>query len=251
MREGFQNARPSACKVCGNSGVAIAGIVDFNRVKANPPPFEPAGVGVEYWQCAGCGFAWAPGFDNWTDDLFLKEIYNEGLARIEPLDNAVQRAGNVIPLVRRFVDHAGCRNILDFGCGPGVLIERLRHDGLAAAGYDRFYPGYSERPKERFDLVTCFEVMEHVNDIDQTIDEMASFLAPDGILLIGTFLTSQPLDVNWWYCSPRSGHIAFWTFSALSKVFNRRKLNVASDGKMFHFVFPDSAKHKMQAVFGG
>ena len=139
---------------------------------------------------------------------------------------------------------------MDYGCGPGVLIEKMRSSGVDAIGYDRFYAGFQTPPTGVFDVVTCFEVLEHVNRIDQTLDDIVRYLAPDGLLILGTFLTAVPMRTDWWYCSPRSGHISFWTFRALSQVFNQRKLNVASDGQVFHFVFSDAAKWKINQVFG-
>ena len=46
---------PQSCKVCGKTALRLAGQVDFNRVDVFPPPFEAAGIAVEYWQCDACG----------------------------------------------------------------------------------------------------------------------------------------------------------------------------------------------------
>ncbi len=241
---------PKSCKVCGRLELRLAGQVDFNRVDLVPPPFPAAGIPVEYWQCESCGFAWAPAFDDWSEAHFARFIYNEDIVLVETPENAAARCANIAAILRVwFGDYPSTTRFLDYGCGPGLLVEAQRSAGFSADGYDRFNPCFAARPQGPFDVITCFEVMEHINAIDPTVDDMLSFLAPAGMLVLGTFLAARPMAGDWWYCSPRAGHISFWTFPALSMVFNKRKLNVASDGKMFSFVFPDEAKSRVMKIF--
>ena len=58
----------------------------------------------------------------------------------------------------------GCRTILDYGAGKGTLKTELLRGGMAVpliAEYDPGVPGKEVRP-EPADLVTCLDVMEHV-----------------------------------------------------------------------------------------
>lgn len=240
---------PQNCKACGKSPVHSVGDVDFNWVSSDPPPFPPSGMMVPYWQCQTCGFAWAPVFDTWTDEQFSRHIYNDKIALAETAENAAQRCHNVMARLRTwFADAPTGTRFLDYGCGPGLLVDALRAEGFNAAGYDRFRPEFARKPEGVFDIVTAFEVLEHINDIQATVNDMLSFLAPDGILVLGTFLTSRPMDIDWWYCSPRSGHISFWTVSSLELTFRRRKLNVLSNGNAFHFVYPQQAEAKIRQI---
>lgn len=246
-----RNRVPQNCKVCGKSPVRKVGEVDFNRVAGDPPPFPASGIEVAYWQCQTCGFAWAPVFDEWNDDLFAKFIYNQKIDQVETPENAARRCRNVAALLGGwFAGYPATTRFLDYGCGPGFLVDALGQYGFQAIGYDRFQERFSARPQGKFDVVTSFEVMEHINDIRATIDDMLSFLAPGGLMVLGTFLAENPMKIDWWYCSPRSGHVSFWTFPALETIFHKRKLNVASDGKTFHFVFSDAAKAHIMRIFG-
>ena len=47
--------------------------------------------------------------------------------------------------------------VLDFGCGIGKDVELLRHKGFDIVGYDPFY--FPEFPKEKFETILCFYVL--------------------------------------------------------------------------------------------
>lgn len=72
--------------------------------------------------------------------------------------------------------------VLDYGCGPGVLLKLLRDRGVDAVGYD-IVPGWVAQlePSQRaelaprgFDLVICREVLEHctVREIRQVVTRL-------------------------------------------------------------------------------
>lgn len=59
------------------------------------------------------------------------------------------------------------------GARPNVTFET---GDVASLGFD----------DESFEVVVCFEVIEHVEDTDAVLDELARVLAPDGVLLISS-----------------------------------------------------------------
>lgn len=54
-----------------------------------------------------------------------------------------------------------CKTILDYGAGKGTLGTVLRSAGFQVAEYDPGFPGKEATP-EPADLVTCLDVMEHI-----------------------------------------------------------------------------------------
>ena len=109
-------------------------------------------------------------------------------------------------------------------------------------GYDPF--SSPTRPEGKFDLITCFEVIEHSPDPMGTLREMNSLLAPGGGILLGQSL--QPPNIHelrcsWWYCAPRNGHCS--TFTA-------RSFAVAGDQVGLHF-HPAGGRHAFVAPEGG
>jgi SAM-dependent methyltransferase len=99
------------------------------------------------------------------------------------------------------------RRVLDAGCGAGygaallkaagasevvavdvseAVIEVARNDapaGVVCEVGDLRSLRYAE---DSFDLVVCFEVIEHVEEQERVLDQLARVLRPDGLLLISS-----------------------------------------------------------------
>ena len=96
---------------------------------------------------------------------------------------------------------------LDVGCGAGLLCEPLARLGAEVTGVDaaaentavasahadaagldiRYLPGeVGALDIGRFDLVTCMEVLEHVEDKPAFVTGLAGRLAPSGLLVLST-----------------------------------------------------------------
>lgn len=99
--------------------------------------------------------------------------------------------------------------VLDFGCGTGYGTAMLASVASRAMGVDidasaldwarRSHRGsnltfqrngdfLADFEPQQFDLITCFEMIEHVGESDQekTINALAKVLRPEGLLLIST-----------------------------------------------------------------
>jgi 2-polyprenyl-6-hydroxyphenyl methylase/3-demethylubiquinone-9 3-methyltransferase len=104
--------------------------------------------------------------------------------------------------------------VLDLGCGGGLFSEALAARGALVTGVDpspasleaarqhaqlsdlsiSYVRGAGERiPAEddRFDLVRCCDVLEHVGDLERTIAECARTLRPDGLFFFDTINRTQ------------------------------------------------------------
>ena len=99
-------------------------------------------------------------------------------------------------------------NVLDAGCGTGYGIKILEQAGAKRIiGVDISEDAVTDASKSNggprvevrqgdvralpfsqgeFDLVVCFEVIEHVDEPDLVLDELARVLTPEGILCIST-----------------------------------------------------------------
>lgn len=70
----------------------------------------------------------------------------------------------------------GITDILDYGCGRGTLKQALKKDRLEVHEYDPAVPGKDTLPSHTFDLITCTDVLEHVEPeyIDAVLSHMVS-----------------------------------------------------------------------------
>jgi hypothetical protein len=128
-------------------------------------------------------------------------------------------------------DKANTR-VLDYGGGNGVFCTKLRANGFPlAVTYDPMTPEYARSPDGKFELVTCFETLEHVPDPAATIGQLAQYAAEPGLILMSTLLQDADFDkngMNWWYIGPRNGHISIFTKKALELAWSRHGYQTVS-----------------------
>ncbi|MBV9744051.1 MAG: class I SAM-dependent methyltransferase [Acidobacteriia bacterium] len=88
--------------------------------------------------------------------------------------------------------------ILDYGCGGGGFVRFLREKGYSNAfGYDPYVPEYADASllEERYDAVTTWDVIEHVEDPRGFLESMTKLLRPGGLLVVGT-PNAENLNLN-------------------------------------------------------
>jgi 2-polyprenyl-6-hydroxyphenyl methylase/3-demethylubiquinone-9 3-methyltransferase len=225
------------CKCCGAPAL-VYGAVDFHRSceDRHAPVFEPAGVDIPYHRCGSCGFLFTIAFDHFTPAQFSAFIYNDAYPLVDPDFDNVRPRHNEQLLLRNFGEAAGRLRVLDYGGGTGLLAKRLREQGVNADSYDPFYDA-SARPHGQYDLVTAFEVMEHTTTPYDTLQEMASFVRPDGLLLFSTLVQPAEIDelgLRWWYAAPRNGHVSLYSHRSLAALGERLQMATGSCGDLIH-----------------
>jgi 2-polyprenyl-6-hydroxyphenyl methylase / 3-demethylubiquinone-9 3-methyltransferase len=139
-------------------------------------------------------------YDWWNKDFVLHQITTERCDYIEACIHKVLGPGALQQ-----------SEILEIGCGGGLICEQLARRGaimigldpstaaLAAArkhsqqsglGHNIYYEqGYAESlpyADGSFSTIVCFDTLEHVHDLYATIKEIARVLAPGGIFVFDT-----------------------------------------------------------------
>ncbi len=109
-------------------------------------------------------------------------------------------------------------SVVDIGCGPGGLLESLIKAGVHCIGIDgnplnkeffdkrnpeykhRFYNEYAQNviPEEKYDLVTCVEVMEHIPDeVNEKILEIWRDKCKMFLFTSTPYTTTPEFDNQW------------------------------------------------------
>jgi len=246
---------PIPCKVCGAAATPM-GAVDFNRTCEDIRGLRlpRTGVPVAYHRCGGCGLIFTETFDDWTQADFEAHVYNDGYAEADPdyLDKRPQAMA--LSVVGAFRAQSAALDILDYGGGNGRFAEILRGAGFRCETYDPFNPAFAARPQRRFDLITCFETLEHMPDPIAGAKDIEALLAPVGAIVFATL--TQPADIEqiglgWWYVGPRNGHVTLHSRTSLGHLWGRHGLRVGHFNDHTHVAVRQPAPGWIRHLTGG
>lgn len=114
------------------------------------------------------------------------------------------------------------KTILDVGTGTTALPHVMQNCGFIVTAIDNFRDYWSKRicnrhfyiieddilnPKidQRFDLITCISVLEHIPESNEAVKSMSNLLTKDGYLVL-TFPYNENLYVNNIYTHPDASY---------------------------------------------
>jgi len=233
--------RQSACKCCGASA-SLFGVADFHKNCAGlqDGPFALSGIPIYYYRCPACGFLYTTAFDEFTPRDFADYVYNDEYALVDPDFAHARPCNNAQTIAQAFGGSKDLR-ILDYGGGNGMLAEFLRAQGFSdVQTYDPFVAAHARRPLGVYDCIVSFEVMEHSPSPRQTMEDIHSLRADEGIVLFSTLV--QPPDIAqqgaaWWYVGPRNGHVSLHSHQSLRTLAAEWGLQIGSFGDNLHLLF--------------
>jgi SAM-dependent methyltransferase len=193
-----------ACRICGEA-------------TGTPTATVTAARATSTWvKCAGCG---VEHIDPYPDQQALAAYYDDGYAG----NDNYSAAGFEVGLAHRYspeyreavhgefrqsmadlgVDLQGNERVLDFGCAEGIYLDYLAglgHSTASLTGVDispqmvevvksKGYAGFTideALPVGEYDLITLWDVIEHVPSPPDTFAQLAKALAPEGKILLET-----------------------------------------------------------------
>lgn len=206
---------------------------------ANAPAYCSARVlgkyEVQYYRCDQCQFIFT------ESPYWLNEAYNSAITRLDI--GLVQRNQLMTPVVKAVINKwfNPRGRFIDYGGGYGMLVRMMRDEGfdfyrqdihcenLYAESFD-----ITDIPPFRADLLTAFEVFEHLVD---PVAELEKMLALSDTILFSTTIqpTSNVSPESWWYFIPETGqHISLYSRSSLQALADRFELNYSWKGMDIH-----------------
>jgi len=191
---------------------------------------------VNYFRCIETGFIQT------EKPYWLEEAYSSAITKLDVglvLRNELLRE-KTIEIITEHLDGEG--KFLDYAGGYGLFTRMMRDRGFDFYHTDpfcenifaEFFDLASLDKDVRFELVTAFEVLEHLEDPLEKIEEILH--ATDNFL----FTTEmQPDDIadnkDWWYFSQETGqHIALYTVKSLQYIADKLGYFFYTDGQSIH-----------------
>ncbi len=149
--------------------------------------------------------------------------------------------------------------ILDFGCGRGEFTKYLRAKGYKALGYDKskivqkylvsqhvpIYQTLNKIPNKFFDVITCFDVIEHTTDPRALLENIRLKIKSHGTLVLSTpncqGISARILGKKWWVFGPEA-HLVLFSPNSLGLLLENagfRVVKIYTDTLTSWFMPPD------------
>lgn len=201
-------------------------------------------------ECANCGQLLSGCNAAQYDDAL--QMWNTAHGT-SPQPRAVRRYREVVTRrLRKAEQLLGRRkgmNLLDVGCSSGALLAIAKDRGFKVWGVEpaheaaqtairagfQVHEGYlsdARYPSGHFDVITLFEIVEHLRDPVEVVAECARILKPGGVLVVNTpnahSWSAETLGGQWEGFSlfGLGGHISFFSPRSMGELAKRTGLSV-------------------------
>ena len=229
-------------------------------------PFKPFLVCKDYLvsskdfqiqECQSCGFRLTnprPDADSigafYKSDQYISHN-DEGGGLVSSAYRAVRNytLRSKLSLINKLNDGAG--RLLDVGCGTGAFLETCHNGGWKVTGMEpdpdargiatqRLKTDIKSdlnaiKGEGAFDIITLWHVLEHIADLNTTVDQLHNLLADNGTLLIAV-PNSDSYDAQYFkqfwaaYDVPR--HLHHFTPKTIKLLFSRHNFQLAEKRPM-------------------
>lgn len=149
---------------------------------------------------------------------------------------------------REVVERVEGKWVLDVGCGSGTIVKRLLKKGKSVIGVDigkQFLSFCQSRYRDAifcgadaqylpfsdncFDAIVCSEVIEHLNNPEESLKEFERILRPNGELVI----TTPNISVRWAFLEAVWTRIRRKMLETNHKCFTKKRLRFLLDSTGF------------------
>ncbi len=191
---------------------------------------------VSYHQCSSCRFIQ-------TDDPFwLPEAYEKIITSLDIglISRNLYLQEQVPNIINTCFTEA--KSMLDYGGGYGMFVRMMRDIGFDFFRQDIYCDNLFSKhfditdfQNKKIDIVTAFEVFEHLNNPLVEIEKM--FKYSENVIFSTTLI---PDDINlfkdWWYVAPETGqHISFYSEESLRFIAKKYNLFFYTNHSNLHF----------------
>jgi len=205
------------CHICQQSVTMFAQSTILSKYQAS------------YFRCTACGFIQI------ANPTWLPEAYSHAISKLDTgiMQRNLANADLTCAAIRLFAPNS--KLFLDYGGGHGTFVRMMRDRGFDFRWSDAFAQnlharGFEHREGTRYDLLTSFEVLEH---LCEPLTDLAEMMSLADNVLVSTLVLPQPAPQpgEWWYYIPNSGqHISFYSHAALQIIAEKFGRYLVSNG---------------------
>ncbi len=227
-------------------------------------------------KCCKCGLVYADINDDYVKDQTLQNYGEQAIDRYHNRQTFIDEIW-FEQIADKLTQMVGVKNVLDIGCGNGVLLRQFLERRWSVSGVDlsswakvfakkygyELYLGELEQAgllSESFDVITSTSTLEHITEPYRHVKEIMRILKPGGIAYFAGIPNYGSLSVRLNFsdfCNNKPpDHVNYFTGRSMRKLFcgtdisdSIEKLSINSYGipelhRIYHFlrgVMPDSS----------
>ena len=185
---------------------------------------------VRYFRCENCGFVQTE-TPYWLEEAYSRAITRSDIGLLGRNLEMMRATKNLILIcfdpTSRFIDYGG---------GYGIFVRLMRDQGFDFYRHDPlcenlFADGFEAQADTGYELLTAWEVFEHLVDPMADVEKMLRFSSN---LFFSTVLLPRdpkPLDQWWYYGLEHGQHVSFYDHKTLQCIAQKHNLRLLySDG---------------------
>lgn len=228
------------CKICKNQSTKIFTCQVLAKYE------------VVYYRCNDCAFIQT------EEPYWLDEAYSSAITSLDI--GLIYRNLKYVPvvetLIKLFYQKDG--RYIDYGGGYGMFVRMMRDKGFDFLRQDiycenlfakNFDVDEAQLKDEKFELLTAFEVFEHLVN---PLEEFEKMLSYSSNIFFSTAVYPQDTDLlKWWYLIPETGqHVSLYSIKSLEYIAKKYELNFFSFNTTEHlFTKKKISKQNFDSVF--
>jgi 2-polyprenyl-3-methyl-5-hydroxy-6-metoxy-1,4-benzoquinol methylase len=256
----------TTCPICASHNIKKMGTLTYQL----PITYSTTEISLfhtpELWKCDNCLSWFSQYIVNEQDSI---ELYSSGKSEERWDSDEIfeqTRTKDVCDILNSYF--IPDKQLLDIGCAAGALLDYAKAKGCKTFGLEysvsasailreKGHIAFSsfEKIDRKFDIITAFDLVEHLYDFQMFIEQCKHLLNPGGVMIFMTGDNSSDVarrkKNEWWYAS-LCEHIIFpsrqaYTLSGLSELlyktvsrFNVKKITKGEIARRFIRLFSKS-----------
>jgi len=222
-RRMHNDSRRYKCPLCDSHRLVCIGSIFYDQPILFSSTLIQLEKDPELWKCEDCQSALV---QNVLPEDTARQLYSQGdsASRWSTVPFEEYKPQEIVVELSRIFGNG--RQHLDVGCSGGNLLDFSRERGCSTTGIDyssttrehlepkghAWFPSLESLGERKFDVITAFDLIEHLYDVRAFLQDCCRRLRPGGQLVILTgdidCRSARVASAHWWYVAYPE-HIVF------------------------------------------